>query len=47
MDATIREVREEVGLLVELLTPHKPDYVIDFITNDLHFVLLVSSAVVL
>ena len=45
-EATLREVREETGLDVELLRPRRPDFVKELIApGQYHFVILSSAAV--
>ena len=44
-DATLREVREETGLEVELISPKRPEYINEAITGDNHYLIIVSSAV--
>ena len=46
IEACAREVREEVGLDIELLRPHRPDYVRETIEPEqYHFIILSSAAV--
>ena len=44
MDATIREVREEVGLDIKLMRENQPDYVNELVTTSNHYIILTSAA---
>lgn len=47
-DATKREVKEETGYEVELISQNRPDYVSNRIFKDsLHYLILTSSAYIL
>ena len=46
LEATAREIREELGLDIELLRPHRPDFVRETIEPDqYHFIILASASV--
>ena len=46
IEASVREIREEVGLDIELLRPDRPDFVREMIQPDqYHFIILTSAAV--
>ena len=44
-EATLREVKEEVGLDVTLLKPNQPDWVQDISSSDKQFMILTSAGV--
>ena len=46
MEATLREVKEETGMDIRLLSEYRPDYVCDRRGKDYHYLLVTSSAVV-
>jgi 8-oxo-dGTP pyrophosphatase MutT (NUDIX family) len=46
IEATAREVREEVGIDIQLLRPNRPDFVQDIVKPDeYHFIILTSAVV--
>ena len=45
MEATIREVREEVGLEVKLMRENQPDYVQDIIHKN-HYIIITSAGTI-
>ncbi len=46
LEATKREIREELGIDIELLRPDRPDFVKETIQPDeYHFIILASAAV--
>ena len=46
LEASVREIREEVGLEIELLRPHRPDFVREMIQPDeYHFICPMFAAV--
>ena len=47
LQATQREVKEEVGLDVELLRPERPDFAYEMISPEKYHFLILSSAAVL